>query len=78
MNPLNGIIVIFSSVMSLFGIGSGAISQVQATRQMLSPPAQVLQLCQPPMQPQFLDPSGDPQRGYVCVQPGQNVTVGQR
>jgi hypothetical protein len=60
MNPLNGIIVILSSVLSLFGLGTGAISQVQATRQMISPPAQIQplnpqQLCQPPMQPQFLD-----------------------
>jgi hypothetical protein len=81
MNPLNGIIVILSSVLSLFGLGTGAISQVQATRQMISPPAQIQplnpqQLCQPPMQPQFLDsPRNDPQHGYVCIQPGQSLTV---
>ena len=52
---MNAIISIFGMVLSLFGMGTATVSQVNAMRMQPSPPAQVqnYQKCPAPSQPQI-------------------------
>jgi hypothetical protein len=57
---------------SLFGMGTSTVSQVNAMRMQMRPPAQtqVYQQCQPPTHPQIIQlPGGGYQVQCVQVQP---------
>jgi len=69
---MNSLVTLFGSLVSLLGMGTATVSQVNTMRTQMQPPAQTqtYQQCPPPTQPRIVQlPGGSYQIQCLQVQP---------